>query len=332
MMKRLVTVILAAVILSSGISAESIYDMIAGGRVKEAQEALSRAVTASSRDGDVLFYQSLLETDAARAAQQMEAALRASVSLKYREEIYYRLAQYYLISGQYLDLARVVNEYRTHWEKGRFDREMNRLAVVVDEKSDDYNSALRQVDRYLVRYPDGDAGQWGTVDKARVLMADNKRIGAVKMLRNLTREREGAGVSQALYMLAHDAYEHDQYDDAVFYYNLLRERYPGAVGLDNLIEQLGSISEREERDKTAARITGTYYTVKVGVFSEEKNARRQRDIFKSYGKDIDIGTKNISGKTYHVVYVGRFTSYSEAANFKDILEANHSEVYQVVAR
>lgn len=331
MMRTLRTILAAALLLSSA-QAKDIYDLIAEGNIQEATDSLSHYASAATRDGDILFFQALVEKNAAESARLMEASLQTSVSAKYRQEIFYRLAQYYLVTEQFKDLARIVNEYRTYFEDGKFEREMFRLSILLDEKAGRYETALKQVDRYLVRYKGTEGAQWGTIDKARLMVAEKKPIGALEMLRSLSRESSGPGVPQALYLLAFDAYNRNQYDDAVFYYNLLREAYPSAVGLDALIDRLGSIPDKQKTDDRAERLTGTYYSVKVGVFSEKDNAKRQRDRFDSYGQKIDIGTKDISGRTYHVVYVGRFTSYNEALQFKTTLEANHDEVYQVVAR
>lgn len=311
---------------------DPIYQLIADGKIREATDSLSRYTTAANRDGNILFFQSLIETDAGTSARLMEAALRTDIDMEYREEVHFRLAQYYFVSGQYKDMARVVNEYRTRWESGRYDREMRRLSVIADEKNGAIDRALDQVDRYLVRYDEGEAEQWGEIDKARLMLASNKEIGAVKLLRSQSRQSRGPGVPQALYLLAQQAYKDRQFDDAVFFYNILREGYPSSVGLDALIEELGNISERAAQDNTAEQLTGTFYSVKVGVFSEKDNAKRQQEIFRAYGKQVDIQTKNISGKRYHVVYVGEFPSYYDATVFKSKLEANHSEVYQVVAR
>ena len=328
--------ILCIIILALGIptvgSADNIYSLITDGRLKEASDSLSRLATASTRDGNVLFFQSLMEQSADQAARMMEASLRSSVSLEYRPEIYYRLAQYYLIKHDYKDLSRVVNEYRASTESGKYDAEMLRLSVIVDQMSGDYESALKQADRFQVKYGTSETSQWGMVDKARILAANGKSIGAVKILKELSREKSGVGVPQALYLLAVDALEKKRIEDAVFYYNLLRDGYPGAIGLDALVDRLSSVAGGYDTGDTAEKLTGTYYTIKVGVFSSRDNANKQADLFKQYKKPVDIREKTISGRNYHVVYVGKFQSYQDAYQFKSTLEATHGEVYQVVAR
>lgn len=309
-----------------------VYRLIKDGKLTEARDSLSTMATASSRNGDYLFYQSLLETDAAEAAHELEAALKTSVAARYQEEIHYRLAQYYLLQNDRENLARMLTEYQSLWPQGKYESEMMRFSVLLDEMSENYEAALRQCDRYLVTFKSGPLEQWGQVDKARVLAANHKNIGSLKTLRNLSKAKTGGSIPLALYLLGADAARRNRVDDAVFYYSIFREGYPGAIGLDDLVEQLGGMSEGKATDNAAEKLTGTYYSVKVGVFSEKGNAKRQRDMFKDYGQEVDIKDKTISGKKYHVVYVGHFQDYQQALAFQTQLESAHNEPFQVVAR
>lgn len=332
-MKKLLTLLVCTLLtLAAPTAAESIYSMIRSGKLQEATDSLSSSSTASLRDGNRLFYFSLLESDGAKSAQLMEASLQASVAPIFREEIYYRLAQYYFARGDIERLARNVRDYRSRWENGRYISEMLRFSVFIDQSSGAFEAAVRQVDRYLLMFSEGDASQLGVIDKARVMMNFNKRVGSDKLLRKLAREKQGVGVPQALYLLGLESVRAKRTDDAVFYYNLLREGYPSAVGLDALIDKMMDVSTSASADDAAARLTGTFYSVQVGVFSEKKNADKQAEVFKAYDRKVEIKTKTISNVKYRVVYVGRFQSYEDAVSFKKRLESNHDEVYQVVAR
>lgn len=331
----IVSAVVLLILVTSPVPARAdrdIYSLIAYGRLDEARQALSEYATAAVRDGDVLFYQSLLETDASESARLMEASLKASVSHRYREEIHYRLAQYYLLAEDFGKLGKVLLDYYTLWESGKYHGEMLRLSVLLDERQRQFEAALRQSDRYLLTYTTEECQQVGQIDKARIMQANNKSIGSNKTLKSISRQRDGVGIPAALYLLGAEAAEKNRVDDAVFYYNLLREGYPSAVGLDHLAELMGDMSAPTSSDNTAEKITGTYYTVKVGVFSVEDNAESQADIFKRYDRPVYVEDKTISGKKYHVVYVGRFQSYPEALAFKEQLEASHGEPFQVVTR
>jgi len=333
MAKLLLTLTLLLLILSPcSVRCDDIYSLIVNGRLTEAADSLARLTSAATRDGDVLYMQGLIEPDADKAAQLMEAALASSVSLSYRQDIYYNLAQYYLLKNDVEALSRTVNVYRATWEAGRYESQMLRLSMIVDQLQGDYESSLRQADRFLVRHGSNDMEQWGLLDKARILRAHGKKIGANKLLRQLKREATGAGVPQALYLLALDAIEERKTEDAVFYYNLLRDGYPGAIGLDRLVNMLSDLAQGYGQDNTAEELTGTYYAVKVGVFANKDNAERCAGDFKKHSPNVKIGSKTISGKDYHVVYVGKFRSYQDAYQLKTTLETTYGEVYQVVAR
>lgn len=318
--------------LSAHAQADNIYSLIVNGNLKQASDSLSSASTASLRDGNRLFYLSLLESSADKSAQLMEAALNAAVAAAYREEIYFRLANYYFLKGDLKKLERIVNDYRALWEVGQYRGQMLRFSILVDQMAQAYESAVRQTDRYLLEYAEGDPAQWGIIDKARVMTNYQKRIGADKLLRKLSREKSGPGVPQALYMLARRAVENKRTDDAVFYYNILREGYPSAIGLDALVDNMATMLPPDTGDAAAEKLTGTYYSIQVGVFSQRDNAKQQAKIFSKYDQKVDIETKTISNVEYRVVYVGRFQNYDAAFKFKKMLEASHNEVFQVVAR
>ena len=136
----------------------------------------------------------------------------------------------------------------------------------------------------------------------------------------------------ALYLLTSESIRRNRADDAVFYYNLFQEAYPYAIGLESLLNRLGKMSTDNSQEYEADKLTGTYYSVKVGVFSKRGNAKKQANLFKKYGYKVEIKSKVISKVKYHVVYVGHFKTFEKAAAFKDKLEAEHHEPYQVVAR
>ena len=331
-MRRLVILTLSLLVIAPELFGADLYKMIQEGRISEANDSLSRIVTAATRDGDLIFFQSLIEPDADRAAELMEAALNAKISPTYRQQVYFRLANYYLIKRDYPKLSRVVNEYRAAYEEGAYEQEMLRLSVLADELQGNLEMAQRQADRYSVRYSSGTEDQWGRLDRARIMIANKKNIGAERLLRQLSREKNGVGVPQSLYLLAQDAIRNSHTEDAVYFYNLLKEAYPAAIGLESLSDQLAALSESYSTGNSAELLTGTYYTIQEGVYSQKENAERQAARFKDAGYKITIGNKEISGKSYFVVYIGRYRDYEEAAKVKRVLEASQGEVYQVIAR
>lgn len=316
----------------SNISAKDIYSLIRSGEVEEARDSLSRLSTASQRDGNHLYFLSLIENNADKSAELMKASLNAGVAGIYREDMSIRLAQYYLMIKNFDRAAEILGEFPASFEKGKNTPEIFRYSIYLDEKNKRYEAAIRQADRFLLEYPSEEFSQWGLVDKARVMMNFDKKIASRDLLTKLSREKSGPGVPAALYMLALDAAERNRPDDAVFYYNLLREAYPSAIGLDALLDRMAGLGGQPQREKSADIRTGTFYSVQVGVFAAPENARQLAKQFDQYGQKVEITTKKISDRTYHVVFVGRFDSFESAAEFEKTIEAEHDDVYQVVAR
>lgn len=313
-------------------SAKDIYSLIQNGEIEEARNLLSEQSTAQQRDGNYLFFLALIESDGAKAMNLIEASLNAGVSPIYLEEISLRLAQYNLFKKNYENADKTIGEYLTKFELGRYTPDFFRYAIYVDEKSGRQETAINRADRFLMQYAKEEVAQWAIVDKARVMLSFDKKIAARDMLIKLSRTKSGPGAAAALYLLTLDAAERKRTDDAVFYYNLQREAYPSAIGQDALLERMSGLGNSSQREKSADQRTGTFYSVQVGVFSEVANAKKLVKQFEKYGYPVEIGSKIISERKYHVVYVGHFDSYESAASFEKTIESDQDDVYQVVAR
>jgi hypothetical protein len=242
------------------------------------------------------------------------------------------LACYRYLKADNAKLAQVVTDYRALWEEGRFRPQMNRFALLVNEAGGDCDAVVGQADRLLKEKGSDEARQWLQLDKARALGRCEKATAARELLLKLTREKSEGSVAPALYTLTQDAISRGHTDDALKYYNLLRDGYPGAVGLDALLEKMGGLTPAPASDTRAEEITGTSYSVQVGVFSVEANARKQAARFEKYGEPVESVGKRISNADYLVVMVGHFRDYREAAKFKDRLQRDCNEIFQVVAR
>jgi tetratricopeptide (TPR) repeat protein len=313
-------------------SATDIYTLIVSGQLDLAEDSLAKLPSTALRDGNMLYYASMIETDAGKSAALMEAALGSSVSAIHREKIHYLLAQYYFLRGDYARLGEIVTEYMSLWETGRHRPQMQRLSTQLDEQAGQYESAARQADRYLKLFDYGATEQWGKVDKARITAKRNQKSKAHDLWRRLSRQKDGPGVAIALYQLTRQAIAERRIDDAVRYYDLLREGFPAAVGVDALGELMIGLSASEASDNAAEKITGTFYSVQVGVFSVKANADGLAADFSSYGHKVDIVRKQISSNKYYVVLVGRFDNFEAARAFKARAGNDRGETFQVVTR
>ena len=209
---------------------------------------------------------------------------------------------------------------------------MDRIAVLTLEQGGDAVSGLQAVEQTLKDNPQGETAQWSLVDKARLIGEGSNTGSLTKMLKKMSQDRSAPGASIALELLVKSALANKQFSGAVQAFGVLKEQFPHAVGLAALADQMTEIPEDEVKDVQAEKITGTYYAVKVGVFSEKSNADKQVERCRQPGQPFSIDSKEIGGRTYFIVYIGRYRSFAEADAVKAKLEDQFSESYQVIAR
>ncbi len=314
-------------LLVIGVSASTaeISELVRSGKLYEARSALKALDRDSAKSGNMLYFKALVETDGRRSASLLEDALRNSPDKKYRDDITVRLAQYYVVKGEYQSASKVVGDSKASYDASR----LNALSL---EKTGDAGSSGKQLDKLAKTSVTPSQQKWLAIDQARLALAGGKKKTAISNLQALVGTKNKEIVPQALYLLCAQAIDAGKIDEAARWYNLLNDQFPGAVGLDGLVDKLGSVSSQPETDTKAESATGTFYSVKVGVFSSAENATQQAEKFKSSRQKVESSRKSIGGKQYTIVYVGRFKSFDEADRARQDLEAQTGEQYQVVAR
>lgn len=327
-MKFLVIVrtLLFSVLVVASAGAADIYSLIQQGKMAQAREELRKLSRDSARSGDGLYFKALLEGDGLRSAGLLEDALQKSPDTKYREDITLRLAQYYVSKGDYRNTAEVLGAGKTSIFEGQ------RLRVLAAEKHGSPDDARLRIEAMLKSKVTPEQKQWLGIDQARIALAEGKHKSATTSLQSLVKSKNRQIAPQALYLLCLSAIEGGKVDEAARWYNLLKDQFPGAVGLDGLVEKLGDMPSETSADTRAEKATGTFYSVKVGVFSSEDNATQQAAKFVGMKTKVETVRKIIAGKRYTIVYVGRYATFDDAEEVRQELESKLGEQYQVVAR
>lgn len=111
---------------------------------------------------------------------------------------------------------------------------------------------------------------------------------------------------------------------AMHYLTLYRESYPRG-----LMPQFDFSTGGSSR---ADAMAGVQYTIQVGVFGDRSNAVRLSDQLKRAGHKSELVPRTISGQKYTAVWVGRYSSQSEAQEARKRLEDQFSDTYRVVVR
>lgn len=304
--------------------------MIEQGDLTGARQEIGRLATAATRDGSILYCQALLETDGYASAKFLDAAFKAGVTSEWLEDNVRLKVLYYLADKDYTNLASAALGYLQHWENGRYRPTMLRLYALATDEIGKKDAADRHLDLLTRENENRVEGDIGRLEKARRLYDAEEYAAAQKICRALIKSKNDEAVAPALYLLSSYSFRQKKIDDAILYYNILKESYPEAVGLDDLVSGFSDMKLSGGGD--AEKITGTFYSVQVGVYSVRDNAREMKKRMEKYGQPLDIQEKTITNKKYYVVYVGKFNSSDDAIAFKARLETQENEAFQVVAR
>ena len=330
-MLRAIIAIFSSAALVQFCAASEIVGLINRGDIDEARRQLEQSSSVSHRDGTLLYARALLESDGQRSLQFLEAAEKSGVSAEYEEDIADLKILFNFANGDYRSVIAMSESYFKRWENGRYRPEILRMAAIAYEHEGKSERVTRLQNQLSKENPEDESGQIGKLDRANELYHAKKYGEALKIYQKLADSKHDAISAPAIFMTAHCALEENHVDDAIFRYNLLKEAYPDAVGLDDLMDDLSRLEKKSE-DLQAEKITGTSYAIQAGVFSDKNNAKNLVKRLKQYGEPVELGEKTISGKDYYVVYVGKFQSAEKAMAFKARLEISEKEAFQVVAR
>lgn len=311
--------------------ATDIIELISSGNLSEARLELNRQVSASRRDGLLLLGQALLETEGQKLSQLLETASRAGVPPNYAEYFFKTKAYLLLAEGNFESLLRVTDEYLGVWEAGKYREQMMYLRALAVERSGDKTVAAKLKEQIIKEGASAQLINQIRLSQSSELLARKKYGEAQNLCRKIIKSKDEELSAAAMYLMASAAIETGRVDDAIHYYNLLKESYPGSIGLEELADRFESFEQRSV-DQKAETLTGTVYSLQTGVFSQKANAEALAERMKKYKAPVEIDAKTISGRKYYVVYVGRFRSTDKAMEFRDRLEDEEKESYQVVVR
>ncbi len=330
-MKYIFSILTFLFLLAPVAGAEDILDKIEHGKIDEARDEIGQSSSAAIRNGNLLFYQALLEPNGETSQQFLDASMKAGLNPEYLERNVYLSAQQYLAEENYEKAIATARGYLQRWENGRYRPQILRLAWFAFDREKQRDNATR-LNSNLMRENRGELyGYLAEIDKAYTLYRDKDYVEAQNICRRMTNSDYPEAAATAMYLLSKYAIEQNRIDDAILYYNLLKERFDNAVGLADLIDRFANL-DNLTGDASAEKITGSSYSIQVGVFSEKDNAEDYAKHMKQYGEKVEIDDKRISGKKYYVVYVGKFLNTAEALSFKTRLEAAENEAFQIIAR
>ncbi len=331
-MNRVILIFALSLLLSVAARADQqadrVYDYVKHGKISEAERAFQELPQSAARDGNRLFVNALLERTGDRARDLFDAAVRSDLDGKYDEEAHFRMLQLAEASGDTATVLSIGEAFLHRWEMSRYREQI--LAMLAAHEP----NGSSQQERYLRLLSDGTPdsyyGRFAILTKTAAAIRSDKYGDAEKLCRTIIDSGDDDIIPAGLIYLAKISIARGNTERALLNYNILREKYPHAVGQDDILRELKQVADRRSGEESTEIFEGIIYAVQVGVFAEKDNAKRMSQRVEGYGYKSRITRRSISGNAYYIVLAGRFSTQKEAQVAKEKLELGEHEVFKVV--
>jgi hypothetical protein len=307
---------------------DHIYDYVLSGEISEANRAFQELPQSAARDGNRLFINALLERSGERARDLLNASVRSDLDGKYQEEAHFRMLQLAEAAGDTATVLSVGEAFLHRWEMSRYRERV--LAMLAAHEPDGSGGQDRYLRLLREGSPDSYYGRLAALTEASAAIRAGKHQSAEKLCRAIIDSGDDDIVPAGLIYLAKLSLARGNTERALLNYNILREKYPHAVGQDDVLRELKQVSDRRSGEEATEIFEGVIYAVQVGVFAEKDNARQMSERIEGYGYKARITRRSISGNAYYIVLAGRFSTQREAQVAKEKLELGEHEVFKVV--
>jgi tetratricopeptide (TPR) repeat protein len=189
--------------------------------------------------------------------------------------------------------------------------------------------ALKGFRNIVELYPSSSLAAWAQLGIAEIYFSQRSFDKSIKEYTKVIDKYAGTEAFPSALAGMSRAFEASgEKDKAVLYLNLYKERFPGGIEVESQI-QTEEVNPRKDPG-TAEKLTGTKYSVQIGVFANQENADKVMKRLKSRGYSPEQSFKTIQNKKYYVIQVGVFNSLSEAQKLREKLEREEGEVYRIV--
>lgn len=324
-------VIPALVLLYSSAYSQKLNDAIKyfnQGDFKDAQEELKAYLESNPSDYEALYYAGKLESNSEKSAEYFKKIWESSTKIK-KEEAGLELCLYYQSAGFNDSALTLSSKFKKIFPKSPLLPQMLWLESKSLLASGRMEQTLKGFRNIVELYPSSSWAAWAQLGTAEIYFSQGSFNRSIKEYTKVIDKYAGTeAFPLALAGMSHAFEASGEKDKAILYMNLYKERFPGGIEMESQIQTEEIIPRKDPG--TAEKLTGTKYSVQIGVFANQENADKVMQKLKSRGYDPEQSYKTIQNKKYFVIQVGVFDSMSEAQKLREKLEREEGEVYRIV--
>ena len=307
-------------------------DYFQQGDFPKAKKILEDYLWYHPQDQEALFYLAQLEPEGKKSIDYFEKVLDLSGDFEYEDEVLLRMCQYDFSKGLYLTILNSANIFERKFKASPHYPQILLLSASAWLAVGETKKAQEKYE-LLSSFSDNDWKTHAKLGKADCLFADGQFLSAVNEYKKLIQEFEDSDLlSTALIGISNCYAQMGEKDKAILYYNLYKEKSPYGIKTEESLTDIIKPQEPKTRSHKTEELVDARYTIQLGVFGVEENARRLYSEFKAKGYTVRILNKIINKKKYYIVQLGSFRSYDKAQRLREKLEKESGESYRIVLR
>lgn len=297
------------------------------GDFESAREISRTYLESHPRDNEALYYAGKLEEEPESSLEYYKKIWNGSSRIK-KEESALELCYFYQAKGLSDSILELCSNFKNIFPQSSYLPQILWIESQAFFSSGKIKQALNGFKHIVEEYPYSSWAAWAQLGRGDIYFSRGENEKSIKEYKRvLDRYADSEAFPLALSGIYRVFEKSGEKDKAILYLNLYKEKFPQGIDLESEV-----LSEEIKDLGRAEKLTGTKYTVQIGVFAAKENADRMVEKLKSRGYFPERSYKYIQNKKYYVIQVGSFNSLSEAQKFKEELEKEEGEVYRIVIR
>jgi tetratricopeptide (TPR) repeat protein len=195
----------------------------------------------------------------------------------------------------------------------------------------DGEAAKAGYEEIVRRYPRSSFGQRAQMKLAKYYFAlGSYRTAREHFLACRDNSTDAETAAEAAYLAAWSLYAAGQRQQAAEEMRQAAQRYSRSPYVRLIVKDLQEWTKVSTAPTRRDEIDRGRYTVQVGAFTERANALSQRDYLSGFGLEVELAQRVKGGRTFYLVWVGRFASKEEAQRYGEEFKRRFKKPYRVV--
>jgi tetratricopeptide (TPR) repeat protein len=308
---------------------QTLKSFIENDDLEKARDFLVQYLESNPDDKEATFYLGKIHSDGDSSLKYLSEVIDLTDKGEISAEALLWMCKYSFLNGSYSITLEQTKEFEKKFDQSVFLPEilwLSGCSYLITGYREEAEQRFRMI---LEKFPQSEWVPWALLGLGDFFFLQKKFEQAIDQYSNLINSYgDSDALPLALISLCWCFIETKDPENALFYYNLYKDRYPSGI-----LEQEKPLEKiRAELKEKIVKRKKTEYTIQVGVFSDKIQAEKAFKEFDSKGYTTRISEILEDQETRWSVEVGIFGSKKKAESFKNRIGKQFGKTYKVITR